>query len=181
MASDIDIVFLDRYTPIEKFEYYTQQYPAMSVLLLWLHAIDNILSTLEFKAPIYILDDETIYQLVTRDDRSLGQKQLEMAMIYLTQSQMIYRFTVALKFCINEKSIKQLRINSWGRKYCREQLLGQHQVLYQRILQQVASKFDVSKTLYMDALNCFKSIDVQHVSAEALKEINQHLDIKVVC
>jgi hypothetical protein len=181
MTSDTDIVLLDNNTPIEKFEHYIDRYPAMAVLLLWMHAIDSTLSTLNFKAPIYILDDETLYKQIIEDDPTINSDQLKLAMIYLTQSQMIYRFTVALKFLINDKSIKQLRINSWGRKYCSDKLLPRNYILYERYLNRVTEKFNLNRPSYVDALKLFQGIDKKKINADDLKELNYHLAIKVVC
>lgn len=86
-------------------------------IVCFLYAFDNYMQKfLQTKYNYYILDDLSIFnilnKLYTCDNMILNK-----TIITLDNAKVIYRFTVAKKFFVNDKTIKQLRLNSWGKEY----------------------------------------------------------------
>ncbi len=89
------------------------------LIVMALHSFDKaVYSTFNYDKHIYILGDETINYLVKEANliQHIENKlELKQYLEIITTIGFIYRFNVARKFGYAERSVMQLRLNSWGR------------------------------------------------------------------
>ena len=118
-------------TENEKLRYYCEQ------MVLSLYVIDEVVeSRLNSSYHYYIQGDSCLIYLLNKTiicdlDIELFNKSI----ILLDVSKLIYRFTCAKKFYINGDSIKQLRLNSWGKEYIiQRNLISEYKNNYDLIL-----------------------------------------------
>lgn len=94
--------------------------------LLVLAAVDSYLSVNFHYDGIYLLDKPDLWQSLSSLQAVMDRETWEKSLVALQLCQLVYRFTVARKFLLTDPSIKQLRINSWGREVARD-CAGMHQ------------------------------------------------------
>lgn len=114
-----DLFLIDGLAPFDRFKFLKNNNNQGSlVLLLILFQIDKFLKDfLKVSYNYYIEDDWTIKLIFDKVSNNKSKRDFKKNLILLEESGLIYRFTCAKKFDIENKSLKQLRINSWGKDY----------------------------------------------------------------
>ena len=119
VLNDDNLSLIDDLSPFDRFKLLTNNSNKDCLLiLLILFQIDKILKDF-FKVTynFYVMDDLTIKLLFEKITKNGRNKDFKRNLILLEKSGLVYRFTCAKKFKIQNKSLKQLRINSWGKDH----------------------------------------------------------------
>ncbi len=85
-------------------------------IILLLAVIDEAFEKNFGAKSLYVMDTGMILQWIQRQSFISPKIYLE-GLILLDESDLIFRFTCAKKFQIKDQTLKQLRINSWGKTY----------------------------------------------------------------
>lgn len=123
---------------------------------------------------IYFLDDKSIYY-ISKNIFDYTLEEVIIALKIIENCNLIYRFTCAKKFNINDESLKQLRINSWGEKYYRMTIKNRNKKIVSAINKEIKSNHE----LYSNITKYVSVINILDVSNE-IKSINNQLNIKIV-
>lgn len=113
--------YFDKLNPIDKFMLISKNKESnkkiSEIILLALYTIDkSIKENFQTNYDYYINDDATIKILIENSLNCLISDDIFFySIIELDTCKLIYRFTCAKKFKIENENIKQLRINSWGK------------------------------------------------------------------
>lgn len=118
----------------------------------------------------YILDDKSIVDILKTQ---FSENEIKKHLLILDNIKMIYRFTVAKKFAIPDKTKKQYRLNSWGKEYYK--IIDSHikedtEIMVNRYIQKQAD-------LYREIVLEFEKTPLDTM---AIETINEKLTIKVV-
>lgn len=150
--------------------------------LLALHAIDSVIrDSIKTEYFFYILDDKSVTHLLEMSGYLLLNKDTCCrAAIYLGNAQLIYRFNAAKKFSLYDNSVKQLRLNSWGRSFLSDvNLLDEMSSHLDKIRNTFLQYYIQNEALYKE-LCCLLLKEITHKSTERIYEINAQLEIKLV-
>lgn len=103
----------DNMNPIQKIEMLSSDLNTqiLDEIIIILHALNEEFTTLFKIKLIYYLDDNSIYY-VAKNIFGLSEREVKEYLIILEKCNLIYRFTCAKKFKLEDDKIKQLRINS---------------------------------------------------------------------
>lgn len=148
--------------------------------LITLVSIDDVLAENFGPRGIYVLGDRSVgHVLQSAGWPPVAEAELRLIHFELNIAQLIFRFAVARKFRVADPQIKQLRINSWGRRYCDTQLAGssaeQRSVLQNAVRQIIAAKMP----LYRELAQLLRQ-EITEPVANQIIEINAALELKLV-
>ena len=176
---------LDKSNPIDCFEYLvgkyatSEEYTLCMYILSALHTVDNVITEKFQKPYIYIQNDSSIKLLLQRTFNTIYNEELYSKCLFILDiSKLIYRFTCAKKFEIQDDKIKQFRINSWGNEY-----LIQKSREVQTISQQLHFAFN---SYCNDNFDCYSelvsllSLHIDRNVAYRVIELNSKLELKLL-
>lgn len=128
-------------------------------------------NNLETTYNYYILDDNSIITIL---QKKYSEHELKKSLIVLDNCKVIYRFTVAKKFLISNSSVKQLRLNSWGKAYYDKYIDNEIKKNAEEIMGKIV-KNDI-KT-YQLIVNEFVK---KKMNMEVINKLNEKVKIKIV-
>lgn len=170
----------DDYDPITKYERIKSGVKSNGLLLpdivlLALYAINEQFKLYENRY-FYIKDDNSVSYLINKTfDYKLDISCVRKAIIELDISKMIYRFNCALKFNVYVED-KQLRINSWGKKYIVDKGLDKT-IEYKQLLESIRKIYMEYQKQY-DELR--KLLLMENINANKISKINALLNVKLL-
>lgn len=130
----------------------------------------------------YMLDDGTLFRLLELvkpvcPDCLRGYRN---ALEILDLSKVIYRFTCARKFMLDDPGTNQLHLNSWGRLYVSEKLLTKEADLFRKQCVDSIKKHLCEHTeIYQELLDALLA-EIDADNANKIKSMNACLSLKVV-
>ncbi len=152
------------------------------IILISLYIIDSVVreqtnSTYFF----YINNDVSIKHLLDAVlDLDLGEDLLLKHLLELDVAKLIYRFTCAKKFQIGDDSIKQLRLNSWGREHLSEGgLLKKHSFITEKIDSYFREYYLNNKLVYQK-LTGYLLGGIDSYTSQKISKLNDALKIKLL-
>lgn len=174
---------IDRLNPIIRFETITpaEDRETCNEILMVLHAIDEVITkSLMCNYSYYVQDDLSIqYILSNTVSDQLNEKKLKKSMMLLDFSKLIYRFTCAKKFRVDNDEIVQMRINSWGKQYLEEKkIISQNMNQYNRILEFYRTYFNDHQAEYLELLDLLNNLMWE--SALRVQKLNEKLCVKIL-
>jgi hypothetical protein len=175
---DIDF---DKKDPCEKFAQFCGPdiHPRdLCLPLIALHAADVAIKRIFGVESIYFLDD-AIVPTVLSSASVRGKSEYAYQLMQLTMAQLIYRFTAATKFAISDVSVKQLRINSWGRDLVERHIMPRYPTEHHACVGSAASIFTLHQAAYSEQISLLTSA-ISPASARAIAKLNGRLPIQVV-
>lgn len=168
----------DKLNPIDKINYLVNndkvdiQY--LNLIIIVLHILNKTFSK-EFNINlIYFLDDKSIFYVTKHFFDSTFNDLLKYLKI-LENCNLIYRFTCAKKFKVDDESLKQLRINSWGEEYYKQIEKNNIVEITDIIEREIKTHYESYKQLtkFVSVIN---TVDL----SLQIKNINKKLNIKIV-
>lgn len=181
LVDEHEIGEFDRLTPVQKFELYESRDDlrlSLARLLLALDALDESLKASVSQRILYLFDDESLVRLINRAGAAVPRPVADVALFYLTLSQTVYRFTAALKFDVIDPSVKQLRINSWGKLLCKNRLREEYAEDYQSF--RLASQRAIIEN--MDAYRSLSALlegEIDSAVSGKIASLNQNLEVRL--
>ncbi len=182
----------DKYTPNEKFNFICnfedeQLCNISKQILLIMYSVDEIICK-NFKTfyNYYIFDDKSIedlYYKILIDNETycinVSKEEITSALIINDVSKFLYRFTCAKKFHIEDVTLKQLRINSWGKDYCRHLLKDKrYSAFYNSCLDSIQRVIDNNISIYTELVGLLYPYD--SINSAKVKELNEKLVLKLL-
>ncbi len=150
-------------------------------ILLALYAINKVLIE-EFNRPyfFYIYEDISCKTLIEKALNDIIDDDFYKNLIEIDLCKLIYRFTCARKFKIEDTTKKQLRLNSWGNEYIiKNNLIERNKEIYKKIYMYFKEYYNENKKTYEELLNrLLNKIDDEN--AEKIEELNDKLIIKIL-
>lgn len=146
--------------------------------LVALHAADLAVRQILGAKEIYFLDD-TCVQTILNTACVSDSVNCTFQLVQLSKAQLIYRFTAARKFAIQDGSVKQLRINSWGRRLIEQRLLDAFETEHQACLESVRGILMQHRLAYADQMARITA-PINAVSAQAIRRGNDSLPLRMV-
>lgn len=182
-----DIMKIYRMNPIESYENIllepTERMDDIcNYVLITLYAVDDVIRKNTGKSYYYYIEDlnSIYYVLDSLQFLEISKEEFEMGVFKLDFSKLIYKFTCAKKFCVEDESVCQLRINSWGREYIKcKDLLKKYQIEYLRIREFVDKYYFEKKTLYDEIIEILLC-QIDEKNASKICGINEQLRIKLL-
>ena len=188
MSMQIDkFVELEKLNPISRMNYLQNYIEKEDVyycnlILIALFLIDkNLKEKIVNSYSFYIQDDKSIKYLLERGlTKDIGDRKLQQAFIFLDISKLIYRFTCAKKFEIQNDMIKQVRLNSWGREFIEsEKTLEKFSVEYNMINRFLSQYFEERKKEYIKLTSMLLDFPLNSDSVQ-IRKLNEGLNIKLL-
>lgn len=181
-----DLIEFNRYEPIERYkkivcEENCEVQEMSSKILLSLYVIDTVLRKYcNTDYHFYIKGDESIYCLLLHvfDKGNINKQVFNKAMFILDFSKLIYRFTCAKKFKVDDTDIFQLRLNSWGRTYIDSYVLPSHED-FEAISEYFCKTCKENIHLYTRLTKALLK-DINNETIEEINEVNNILEIKLL-
>jgi hypothetical protein len=154
--------------------------PAFDSALITLVSIDDVLAENFGPRGIYVLDDRSVGNVLESAGWPLApETDLRLIHFELNVAQLIFRFAAARKFRVADSQVKQLRINSWGRRYCDTQLAAsgeqQRTVLRGAVREIIGARLSV----YRELAELLRREITEEV-AQRIIELNAELQVKLV-
>lgn len=150
-------------------------------ILLCMYSINECLQKLySTQYFYYVMDDASVFYVLRQSmSEAMGKKDFLTALNLLDISKFLYRFPCAKKFQIEDPSIYQLRINSWGREECKNTLLQKYCLEHKRLLVAIEAYFKNNNIVYKELTErLLQPIDPEN--AKCIKVLNKNLDIKIL-
>ncbi len=98
---------------------------AAHVGLLSLIAIEDALHQCLGAKSLYLVEDHTLRALLhDACSREAADEEIRRGLILLNHADLIFRFTCARKFRVQDRRMKQVRVNSWGQWHARDRRLA---------------------------------------------------------
>lgn len=191
---------IDQRNPIERIQYYLATNPLdvsttiilnkngskkmaiINLVLLVLQAIDSVLKEkLHYHVSFYLQSDTTVdYFLSNFLSIHLQKDELFNALYLLEKSDLIFRFTCAKKFAIEDQTQKQLRINSWGENYANTFLSSsEYDLLRTECKNKFIEYFEKNEDGYQ-SMGTLLMKKIEPESASQIAKYNAHLSIKLL-
>ncbi len=179
-----ELIKINQLNPIDRFDLIVRQDVKELCLdiLVSLFAIDKVIrDNTNIDYYYYIQDDRSVFFLLKKSlYENLEYELFVEALFYLDYAKLIYRFTCAKKFDVEDELINQLRINSWGREFIlqhnllkkREQTYG---ILYRFFNDYYMKQEELYKKLLGFLLHPMSSDNVHEI-----KRINEKMNIKLL-
>ena len=191
-AQVVNFLFLiDKLDPISRFqtiikeknEIFDEGVVRLSdLILVALFVIDEVIkSSFNISNYIYVYNDNSVKALLSKvvNEKELNT-QFKNSLILIDLSKFIYRFSCAKKFMINDGSIQQLRINSWGREYLiLMDLIDQYKNEYNTMKKYYSEYVKNNKDNYLCILNHL-SKNIELFDAQIINRTNNFLNIKLL-
>lgn len=179
-----ELIQMNQINPIERFLLIAQNdLKELSLdILMGLFTIDKVIKdNTNINYYYYIQDDKSIvFFLKNTLYEKLEYNIFSEALFYLDYAKLIYRFTCAKKFCVEDDLINQLRINSWGREFIlQNELLNEHKIRYEKMYNFFNSYYVQHEVLYKKILNLL----VQPMTLDnvrSIKHVNEELSIQLL-
>jgi hypothetical protein len=159
----------------------------LETILLTLEAIDTTIARLlvegvpDSSRNFYVCQDQSVKLLLEQvAEKSVAHKQFTEALLLLNETDLIFRFTAARKFAIEDSSVKQLRINSWGKLYIETKaLLAKYDSLYKQLTEQMTQFVLHDKSTYQEITELL-SQPIQPSTAKRIAELNAKLTVRLL-
>lgn len=179
-----ELIQMNQINPIERFLLIAQNdLKEVSLdILMGLFAIDRVIKdNTNIHYYYYIQDDMSMmFFLENTLYEKLEYNVFSEALFYLDYAKLIYRFTCAKKFCVEDALINQLRINSWGREFISQyEIINEYKIRYKKMYEFFSSYYIQHEDLYKKLLNLL----IQPVTldnARSIKHINEELRIQLL-
>jgi hypothetical protein len=176
---------LDHLSPIERLDALVDARAAdmdLAVLvLLALEAIDVTIGSLDDSRNFYIFQDDSVRALLAQAMVAPSKERaLTATLIVLNEVDLIFRFTTALKFGVSDASLKQLRINSWGKAYIRQKrCIQKHSEVYDKLKQLAGTYVAENEGTYVKLLQLLGQ-KITPAKADKVARLNAKLTLKLV-
>lgn len=148
-------------------------------ILISLLAMDNVLEEVFGKRCMYIQNDRSVFYLMERAQCiTVDELTFNRCVLILDFTKLIYRFTCAKKFNLQDTCVKQLRINSWGREYITT-TQSDFSTDYDKYYDAFKSYCLKYKSIYSELVNLLS----QSITAEValkIESINRTVDIRLL-
>ncbi|MBO5484003.1 MAG: hypothetical protein J5979_02180 [Lachnospiraceae bacterium] len=179
-----ELVQMNQINPMERFFFIVQKdLKELSLdILMGLFTIDQVIKdNTNIHYYYYIQDDRSIlFFLKNTLYEKLEYNIFSEALFYLDYAKLIYRFTCAKKFCVEDDLINQLRINSWGREFILQyDILNENRIRYEKMYNYFNSYYMQHEDLYKKLLNLLvqpMTLDNVHL----IKRVNEELSIQLL-
>lgn len=179
-----ELIQMNQINPIERFLLIAQNdLKELSVdILMGLFTIDKVIKdNTNIHYYYYIQDDISIlFFLENTLYEKLEYSIFSEALFYLDYAKLIYRFTCAKKFCVEDDLVNQLRINSWGREFILQyEVLDKYKIRYEKMYDFFNSYYAQHEDLYKKIL----SLLVQPMTLDnirSIKHVNEELSIQLL-
>ena len=177
-------VDLNNKNPIETFELIKQnlidekEMKICIYILSTLHSIERVINDFFNKQYIYIQSDDSVKYIIEMTlNIKIDTDQFEKCLFILDFSKLIYRFTCAKKFKINDSSINQFRINSWGNEYYTNLVNDKEK---EKSFYNYFKKYCLDNVLLYNELISLLSIPITDENAYKIASINKLLSLKLL-
>ena len=181
-----NLIKLDRLSPIEKYSYLCENGIVNNKMLcdnilLALKALDAVIaSDLNGRCFLYLQDEASVKWVIEKDlGSSYDSEEFEECLYFIDFSKLVYRFTCAKKFMVNDSAINQLRINSWGIVYLNMLNDELHNDQYTRYFNIFKKYYDENREKYLNLENLV-SKPITASSAKEIQNINEGLNVKIL-
>lgn len=179
-----DLIIINKINPIERFNFINRkELRELSVdILLSLYTIDKVIrDNTNIDYFYYVQDDKSVYYLLNNSlYENLDHDMFEEALFYLDYAKLIYRFTCAKKFNLEDSIINQLRINSWGREFIlQDNILDVNQNRYEKMYYVFNLYFIQYVDLYKELLDALLKPISMH-NSQRIKDINRRIEIQLL-
>jgi hypothetical protein len=187
MASNTDrLIHLDSLDPAERLaalalEQSGELLTDCERALLELYVIDELIESMLGASSIYLIGSATLSRWFTSISPAPGATaNFIRSLLLLNESDLIFRFTCAKKFLIADTSLKQLRINSWGKLYIREQSIeGKYPEFDQQLRKAVHRQFVAHQEAYRELVVRLRS-PITASNAAAISQLNKKVSVKLL-
>lgn len=180
-----DKLLFDDLNPIERIEYLTSGKSAVikkiQLVLLCLYLVDyNLKKILKRDYNFYLCGDSSVgFALTVAGNFQTNEQNLKSYLILLNESGLIYRFTHARKFCLEDKSIKQLRINSWGSEYINHYKLSLPRSTKIKLNKRLLKYFNDNKNIYKQLEKTLNG-KISKTKTRSIENLNSSVGIKLL-
>ncbi|OAB47993.1 hypothetical protein [Paenibacillus antarcticus] len=191
-----ELLELDELNPVEKYkrlrtqlikpqrelQFEESELDVGELSLIALYVIDKVIKKeLDVKYNYYIQDDMSVKFLLNNNlGYELQSKQFLKYLIRVDDAKLIYRFTCAKKFEVNNERTKQLRINSWGRQYIDDQhLLNKYSNDVEKMTLCFSNYLKENRSIYVELTELLLQPITSSISYD-ITQRNQFLDIKLL-
>jgi len=159
----------------------------LETTLLALEAIDTTIArllvegVLDSSRNFYICQDQSVKLLLEEvTEEPIAHKQFTEVLLLLNETRLNFRFTAARKFAIEDSSVKQLRINSWGKLFIETKaLITQYGALYKQLTACITQLISDKKSTYQEITDLL-SQPIQSSTAKRIAELNTKLTVKLL-
>ena len=179
------INYFDKINPINKFLLISKNEEKRKIaekMLLTLYIINKVIrENTDVNYSYYLNDDLTLKTLIEKSLKcNIPNDIFTGALIKLDISKLIYRFTCARKFKIEDETIKQLRINSWGNEYIKEKNVlelykKESEIIYNYVNQYYNDNVHVYRELLENLL-----LEINDERAKLIQKLNENVEIKLL-
>lgn len=178
-----NLLTIEQLNPSERLEFFInngcQKPLVFNQILLALSVIDEVIrNKMKSSFLFYVQDDFSIYFFIHESlSVNYTKTDFEQALFFLDFSKLIYRFRCAKKFKINNGSVNQLRINSWGKDYLLDKnILAMHCDDYHKLKNYFNNYFNERENHYFMLLELLLTDEF----SEKINFLNTSLDIKIL-
>lgn len=179
---------IDRMNPIQRIDYFCLNYDKETMvycnqILLILLAIDEVIKEkLGYESFSFYIEDDCSIKYVLENTVRLNKFDdiiFKKALYLLDISKLVYRFTCAKKFEVQDDSIKQLRLNSWGRMYLACTYAQIADLIEYESIKRFLEKYIIeNENLYRKLIEILSELSKENV--RFINEINQKVQIKLL-
>lgn len=128
---------------------------------------------------IYVLDEGKLHRAYPCL-QALDAADFRAGIVALFLGQLIYKFTAALRFDVDDKSVKQVRINSWGRIACGEgQVKTVPAELASVLMAETETLIDAHRETYSRIVDILQTRVADERTARRLAELNASVPLSV--
>lgn len=180
------LIELNNVNPIERFDVmlndYDAEYTRISrLILLALYIIDEVIKeNSDCDYYCYIQDDSSVYYLLSQVvKKEILDEYFDKCVFFVDFAKLVYRFTCAKKFDIENDLINQLRINSWGREYIVEKkvLMG-YANEYKKMKTYMIGYYSRNKEIYDTLIQLLKNYNAKN--AKKVSSLNKDVKVKIL-
>ena len=179
-----DIEFMCK-TPLERYEIIMEKHMEeereAKIILMFLYSVNEVIKKkYGYTYFFYIMDDNSILRLLKQLFPNMKKSIFVKSICMLDYTKLIYRFTCAKKFEVEDLKIQQLRINSWGReKIFSEIKTFPHKHEYSKIYKLVDGYMENNKPIYRELLSILNQPIIGE-SAGKIKLLNEKVFLKLL-
>lgn len=131
----------------------------------------------------YIMDDESVLGILEQcgsmNFSLLKREDYEKSLLCLDLAKLLYRFPCAKKFMIENDSIHQLRINSWGRDYVTNHLILKKSQFHADLKAWCMEYFESNNRVYENLVRVLLG-PINHKKANYIKSLNENVQLKLL-
>lgn len=186
LKNDSSIIVLNNVNPIDRFEILLKEFDMgftklSELILLALYTIDEVINDkVVCEYYCYIQDDASVlYLLNLISDNEIGEFEFSRSLFAVDYAKLIYRFTCAKKFEVENDLVNQLRINSWGREYISSKnILECYKHEYMMLKEKMEEYYMGHRENYSILVKLLKYVKKEDV--QQIKDINSELKIRLL-